>query len=273
MNVTDYARIERAIHFVDEHALEQPSLDAVARHLGLSPHHVQRLFRSYTGVSPKRFLQALTVEHAKACLEASRPVLDTALTVGLSGGGRLHDLFVSTEAVSPGEFQSAGAALEVRHGTAATAFGEAFVATTGRGVCALAFTDADPDALGGLRRRWPQAQFIADATAAQSVVGRVFGGDLAAQPLHVSGTNLQTQVWRALLRIPMGAVVSYGDLARRLGRPTAARAVAGAVARNPVAVLIPCHRVLRSTGALGGYRWGTIRKRALLASEAEPSGQ
>lgn len=244
--MSDYERIETAIRFVDQNAGSQPALDDVAAHVGLSPFHLQRVFKRWAGLSPKRFLQFLTVEHAKQMLRESRSVLDTAYAVGLSGPGRLHDLFVSVEAMTPGEFKRG---VDVHYGVGETPFGDALVGMTDRGICALDFgADAPHDA------------------AAQAVLNRIFSGEGPFR-LHLGGTNFQIKVWNALLQIPEGAVVSYGDLARRLAIPDSTRAVASAVAQNPIGYLIPCHRVLRSTGETSGYRWGTPRKKAMLAYE------
>jgi len=271
---SDYKRIEQAIHYLEEHALEQPSLDEVAEHIGLSPYHFQRLFKSWAGVSPKRFLQYLTVEHAKRLLRESASVLDAALAVGLSGPGRLHDLFVSTEAMTPGEFKDQGKELEVTYGFHATPFGECMVAVTPRGICSLGFVEQEnkSQAIDGLRRTWTEASIMENPEAGQSAVRQIFmtGCPPEQAPVKVllRGTNFQIKVWEALLRIPEGAVVSYGTLADAVGHPGAHRAVGTAVGHNPIAYLIPCHRVLRNNGEIGGYRWGTIRKRAILAMEA-----
>jgi AraC family transcriptional regulator, regulatory protein of adaptative response / methylated-DNA-[protein]-cysteine methyltransferase len=269
-----YARIEHAIAFLRANRACRPSLDVLAAHLGLSSGHVQRLFSRWAGVSPKRFLQLLTIEHAKRRMRETASVLDVALDAGLSGPGRLHDLFVSLEAVSPGEFRSAGTGLRVVHGVGDSPFGPAGVATTARGVCDLAFVDpvAHDDWLAPRRRQWPQADWVEDTGAAQALLDRVFAPDpsLAGRGLSVwvGGTNFQVQVWRALLRIPPAGLASYGQLARMAGRPGAARAVGGALARNPVAFLVPCHRVLREDGDFGHYHWGGDRKRAICAWEA-----
>lgn len=262
----DYERVERAIRFVEAHAPEQPSLARVARHVGLGPHHLQRVFKRWAGLSPKRFLQFLTAEHAKRLLAESRPVLDTAFEVGLSGGGRLHDLLLAVEAVTPGEYKRRGEGLAIRWGIHPTPFGDCVVGVTGRGVCALSFLD-DRDAPAELHESWPGAELREDPAATRDVARAIFAGSDNEVPVFVRGTNFQIRVWHALLRIPEGALTSYSDLARRLGRPTAARAVAGAVARNPVGYVIPCHRVLRRSGAVTGYRWGPTRKRAILARE------
>jgi len=258
----NYSRVADAIRYLDESASSQPSLERVAASAGLSPAHFQRLFKRWAGVSPKRFLQYATAEHARRLLAESRPVLDAAFEAGLSGPGRLHDLTVHVHAMTPGEVRRAGDGVTIRYGGHDTPFGRAIVGVTERGVCALQFGDALED----VRRRWPRARFVRDDSAAAEVGARLFDG--GAVSLDVRGTNFQIRVWEALLCVPPGAAVSYGELARRVGAPRAARAVGSAVGANPVAVLIPCHRVLRGTGAFGGYRWGAERKRALLAWES-----
>ncbi|MBM3356783.1 MAG: methylated-DNA--[protein]-cysteine S-methyltransferase [Betaproteobacteria bacterium] len=270
----DYERIARAIEFLRRHALEQPDLAAVARRVHLSEFHLQRLFTRWAGVSPKRFLQFLTVEHAKARLAAGRSVLGLAVDVGLSGPGRLHDLFVGLEAMTPGELRAGGRGVQLRIGACNTPFGRCAIALTARGICAMRFADEATD--GGfarwLRARWPQAEMRAEPDAIAALGDRIFGplaaGAHAPLTVLVKGTNFQIQVWRALLEVPRGLVTTYRDLAARAGRPGAARAVGSAVAANPVAYLIPCHRVIRATGMLGGYRWGETRKAAILAWEA-----
>lgn len=274
MPTSDYDRIETALRFLDERHAEQPRLDDLAARLDLSPYHVQRLFQRWAGVSPKRFLQFATVEHAKERLAGDESVLDAAFEVGLSGPGRLHDHLVALEAMTPGEIKSGGRGLEVRHGTADSPFGPAFLAWTPRGLCRLSFLD-DPAAghgeLEALRTALPGAELAAHPAGARSRAEEVFAGSGDSPreiPLHVRGTNFQVQVWKALLRVPPGHLVSYGRLAEAVDRPQAARAVAGALAANPVLYLIPCHRVIRSLGAWSGYRCGPLRKRALVAREA-----
>jgi len=274
----DYSRIERAISFLDAHAREQPDLDAVAAATGLSPHHFQRLFRRWAGISPKRFLQFLTAGHARELLARAHGTLDAALASGLSGGGRLHDLMVNVYAATPGELRNGGAGLVIRHGFAPTPFGECLAARTARGVCHLAFADAGRRAaMDALVARWPRARFERDDAGTDKLVRRLFA---PAAPrnhkplaLHLHGTNFQIRVWEALIRIPAGAVLSYEGLARALDAPAASRAVASAVAANSVAVLIPCHRVIRKSGAFGEYRWGPTRKQALLAWEAAQTNE
>jgi len=283
MDDLNFSRIEKAIRFLAENADRQPSLDTVAAHVGLSPFHFQKLFKRWAGVSPKRFLQYLTVVDAKLLLRDSASVLDTAYEVGLSGPGRLHDLFVSVEAVTPGEFKAFGRNLELRYGFFPTPFGECLAAMTERGICSLEFVEKQGrrKAEDHLRQAWKEAALIEDRRACQAAIAMIFGpapGQLPA-PIKIllRGTNFQLKVWEALLCIREGAVVSYASLADLVGHPGSSRAVGNAVAHNPLAYLIPCHRVLRATGEMGGYRWGLPRKRAMLAMEmarrtCSPSG-
>ncbi len=274
MDNSDYKRIEQAIAYLEEHALEQPSLDEVAEHIGLSSYHFQRLFKTWAGVSPKRFLQYLTIENAKKLLRDSVSVLDTALDVGLSGPSRLHDLFVSVEAMTPGEFKAQGKDLLISYGFHATPFGECLLAVTPRGICSLAFVEPETRsiALGELRATWQESTLVEDQSAGREIIKQIFGQtrSKAQAPLKVllKGTNFQVKVWEALLSIPEGTAVSYGSLAKAVGSPKAHRAVGTAAGHNPVGYLIPCHRVLRANGDIGGYHWGTARKRAILAREA-----
>ncbi|MBW3621735.1 MAG: methylated-DNA--[protein]-cysteine S-methyltransferase [Actinobacteria bacterium] len=274
----DLERVASAIRFLDAHRDRQPSLAEVARHLHLSESHAQRLFTAYAGTSPKRFLRWLTAGAARDLLQDRRAVLDVATGTGLSSPGRLHDLMVTIDALTPGEVARGGAGLTVRAGTHATPLGPVAVGTTERGVCLLRFLDADDGAdhdaaVEAVRREWPAAAVVVDGDATAPAAAAAFGaGGGGPVRLALAGTNLQLKVWEALLAIPDGRVTTYGDLARAVGRPSAVRAVASAVGANPVAVLIPCHRVLRSTGALAGYRWGIDRKRVLLAREAALAG-
>ena len=270
----DYTRVERAIRFLEEHAERRPSLAEVSRSAGLSPAHFQRLFSRWAGISPKRFLQFLAKEHALERLRASATVLDAAWDAGLSGPGRLHDLLVSSEAATPGEVASGGRGLAIAWGFHPTPFGECLLGMTARGICHLSFVvSGRRAALADLRRRWPRADLHEDQALAAQTAGRAFARSPRGRlSLHLAGTNFQMKVWEALLRIPPGAAATYGEIARRIGRPSAARAVARAVGANPVAWLIPCHRVLRSIGTIGGYRWGVERKRAMLGWEAARFG-
>ena len=269
----DGERIAQAIQYLDRHYRSQPTLDEVATAVELSPYHFQRLFKRWAGVSPKRFLQFLTIEHAKEALSEGQSVLAASYDAGLSGPGRLHDLFVAVEAVTPGEFKEGGEGLSIRYGFHTTPFGECLLATTDRGVCGLAFATRREQraVLTELRRRWRGAELRHDQRGTRAVAKRIFEREArSGRPLTLSlqGTNFQLKVWEALLRVPAGMLVSYGDIARSIGHPDAQRAVGTAVGQNPIAYLIPCHRVIRSSGAFGEYRWGSARKKAMVAWEA-----
>ena len=280
-NTADYHRIERAIRFLDDAAPVRPSLDQVAKHVGMSPFHFQRLFTRWAGISPKRFSQVLALEYAKDRLHESRNMIDATYDAGLSSGGRLHDLFVNLEAVTPGEFRENGAGLRISAGFHDSPFGEALIATTDRGICGLTFHEGNRrSALRDLAARWPNAVIEERPRVTAPVASRVFAALEVRDPdsvvplgVLVRGTNFQVKVWRALLQIPVGTVASYEDIATAIGAPSAVRAVGTAIGRNPVAFLIPCHRVIRTTGALGGYRWGLPRKRAMLAWESGRGSQ
>ncbi len=271
----DFERISRAIGYLERHHRDQPDLDRIAAEVHLSPFHFQRLFTRWAGVSPKQFMRFLTVEHAKAALEAGESVLEATFEAGLSAPGRLHDLFVTLEAVTPGEYKTMAAGIEIRWGVHASRFGDVAVAATDRGICGLGFiADAGAaEAVDDLRDRWPRALLRRDQSGTRSYAERLFEPPTAtgAAPLKlwVKGTNFQIKVWQALLRVPYGGLASYGGLARAIGRPDAARAVGRALADNPIAYLIPCHRVIRASGRFEtDYRWGTARKRALIGWEA-----
>ncbi len=277
--MADYATIADAIDYIYQHKSVQPSLADVASHVGMSPSHLQRTFTRWAGVSPKRFLQYLTLEHAKTLLDKSKPVLEAAYDAGLSGPGRLHDLFVTVEGVTPGEYKTGGAGLTIEYGWHATPFGECLLAVTERGVCGLSFLKGSSlngggldEALADLNAQWPGAMFVESASVTGSIVDRIFSrakkdGDRRLS-LYLTGTNFQLKVWEALLKIPPGAVSAYGDVAEMIDSPSASRAVGSAIGSNLIAYLIPCHRVIRSSGALSNYRWGVTRKRAILGWEA-----
>lgn len=269
--MSDYDRVEQVIAYLNAHFREQPDLATIAAQVGLSEYHLQRVFRRWAGISPKRFLQYLTAQYARDRLAQSRDVLDTAFDAGLSGPGRLHDLTVNVYAMTPAEIRDQGAGLAITYGFHDSPFGECLVATTPRGICALRFAQAGERemVLAGLRAEWQEARFMHDPAVTKPVMARVFGGeDRRAVSLLVKGTNFQIRVWEALLRIPPGALVTYGDIAASIGAPGASRAVGSAVGRNPVAYLIPCHRVIRGSGAVGDYRWSAARKQAIVAWEA-----
>ncbi len=271
--MSDYARIADAIRFIASQVERQPTLDEIAAHVHLSPFHFQRLFSRWAGVTPKRYLQVLTLERAKALLQESRPLLEVADTLGLSSGSRLYDHFVQLEAVTPGEYKQRGAGLVIDHGVHDTPFGQAFVALTQRGVCNFSFLDEQTQEtpLATLAHSWPEATLQEAPSRTQGVINTMFDGNKAPDrpiSLHVSGTNFQISVWRALLQIPPAKVVSYAQVASAVGNPKAARAVGLAVGANPVALMIPCHRVIQQNGKLGGYHWGETRKQAIHAWEA-----
>jgi AraC family transcriptional regulator, regulatory protein of adaptative response / methylated-DNA-[protein]-cysteine methyltransferase len=267
----DYPLIERAIYYVENHSQRQPELNEIAAAVGLSEYHFQRLFTRWAGISPKRFLQFVTKENAKMLLDRSENLLDTTYQVGLSSLGRLHDLFVTTEAVTPGQYKSRGAGLTIRYGLHPTPFGECLICLTERGICHLAFVqDSEGDVIDQLVAEWQQARMIEDYSATAPLVEPIF--DLSRRAgvslhVHLRGTNFQIKVWEALLRIPTGSVATYSQIARQIGHATALRAVGTAVGHNPIAVLIPCHRVIRKLGEFGNYRYGAARKKALLAHE------
>lgn len=269
-----YHVIEKAIHFLSNHVQEQPSLSVLSQHLGISEGHLQRMFTQWAGVSPKRFMQYLTKERAKHALRQSKSVLDTALDVGLSGPGRLHDLLVSCEAMTPGEIKALGAGLEVFHGYGDSPFGSAYVAWTGRGICHLIFSEGQSETHEqALFQRWSGACFTRDDQQAQGIINTVFTLKKGDKPVHLllKGTNFQLKVWEALLQVERGALVSYSQVAKLIGSPNASRAVGSAVGANSLGFLIPCHRVIRETGEMGHYRWGIDRKAAILGWEAAQS--
>ncbi len=273
-NIEDYSRIEKAILFLEENYHRQPELNEVAESVNLSEFHFQRLFRRWAGISPKRFIQFLTLEHAKRLLGGPHSILDATYDAGLSSPGRLHDLFVNIEAMTPGEFKARGAGLSISYGFHPTPFGECILSATDRGICGLGFVPEGgrEEALDDFRSRWPDAHWRENERLTQPYIGRIFSGDRdnGSRPitLILQGTNFQIKVWEALLKIPMGSVVPYQDLAAKVCSARAARAVGSAIGRNPIAFLIPCHRVIRKAGGIGGYHWGSTRKKAILAWEA-----
>lgn len=272
--MNDYNRIAKAIEFIRSHAKEQPSLERIAQHVSLSPFHFQRLFSRWAGVTPKRFLQALTLETAKDLLKnKDLSVMQATYETGLSSSSRLYDHFVQINAVTPAEYKKAGHGLEIRYGTHISPFGEVLVAITGRGICKLVFiTNGNKsEPLNQLQAEWPNAELIEDRISTSEVIQRVFKYENnQKKPLSVlvRGTNFQVSVWQALLNIPQGQLVCYGDIANIIGKPKANRAVGTAIGANPIAFIIPCHRVIQQSGQLGGYRWGETRKHAMLVRES-----
>ena len=273
MPESDYARIEKAILFLQAHFRRQPRLGEIASHVGVSEYHFQRLFRRWAGISPKRFLQYLTGDYVEQLLRESHSLLEASLDAGLSGPGRLHDLMINLHGVTPGELKRQGSGLLIRYGIHPSPFGDCLIATTTRGICALEFHPRPEmnEALLRLKRHWPGAVFSHDREATACRVKQIFNAPGNRRPgvidLFVQGSNFQLKVWEALLRIPAGQLISYLDVAKSIGRPSASRAIGGANGKNPVAFLIPCHRVIRQSGSFSEYRWGTARKQAIYAWE------
>lgn len=270
----DYRLVRDAIEFVSAQWREQPSLEAIAEHVGLSPARLAALFARWAGLTPKAFLQALTLDHARALLRDSASVLDAAYEVGLSGPGRLHDLFVTHEAMSPGEYKSGGAGLVLAYGFHSSPFGEALAVMAPRGLAGMGFVDeaGRRGALADMMARWPGARFREDPALTAPAVRRAFDPALwqPDQPLRIVliGSDFEVRVWESLLKIPVGGATTYGAVAQSIGRPKAARAIGAAVGRNPISFVVPCHRVLGASGAITGYHWGLTRKRAILGWEA-----
>lgn len=270
----DYRRIEKAIQFIEANFKSQPTLGRIADSVHLSKYHFDRLFKRWAGISPIQFLQFMTLEYAKQKLVESRNLLETSWEAGLSGPGRLHDLFVTFEAMTPGEYKKQGRGLRISFGFCESPFGECLLATTARGICYLGFLAAGqrPESLERLFQTWPDSDYTESPDGMCSFAKRIFelGRHPCRRPFHLllKGTNFQINVWKALLSIPEGCAVSYQDVASMIGRPEACRAVANAVAVNPVAYLIPCHRVIAKSGGIHRYRWGTARKKALFGWEA-----
>ena len=270
----DFQRIEKAIKFIEANFKSQPSLDQITKSVHLSKYHFQRLFKRWAGISPIQFMQFITLDYTKERLIESRSLLDTALDAGLSGPSRLHDLFITFEAMTPGDFKKQGSGLRISYGVCDSPFGECLLATTQRGICYFGFVESGKrsETLGQLFDTWPGSEFIENPTAVCPIVNDIFKIDRqkSAHPfnLQIKGTNFQINVWKALLNIPEGCVVSYQDVASYIGHPKAFRAVAHAIAINPVAYLIPCHRVIAKSGKIHQYRWGSSRKKALIGWEA-----
>jgi AraC family transcriptional regulator, regulatory protein of adaptative response / methylated-DNA-[protein]-cysteine methyltransferase len=274
----DYDSVRRAIAFISEHWRAQPTIESMADAASVTPDELHHLFRRWAGLTPKAFMQALTLAHAKGLLRDSASVLDAALDSGLSGPGRLHDLFVTHEAMSPGEWKTGGAGMTLRYGFHPSPFGTAIVIASGRGLAGLAFADPGEEqaSLADMQRRWPRATYLEDTAGTAALAQRVFDTRMwrADQPLRVVliGTDFEVRVWETLLKIPMGRAVSYSDIANKIKSPKASRAVGAAVGKNPVSFVVPCHRALGKSGALTGYHWGITRKQAMLGWEAGQVG-
>lgn len=270
----DYDLVRRSLAYLTENWRDQPSLDRLAERSGMSPHHLQRVFTRWAGISPKAFLQAITIDHARELLRDSASILDTAYEVGLSGPGRLHDLFVTHEGMSPGAYKTRGKGLTISYGFHDCPFGRALVMMTELGLCGLAFADPgdEKSALADMTARWPEALYVEDRDRTSQAAEQIFnpGRWTADRPLRVVfiGSDFEIRVWETLLRIPLGKATTYSDIAQHLGKPSAARAVGTAVGKNPISFVVPCHRVLGKSGGLCGYHWGLTRKRAILGWEA-----
>jgi len=274
---SDYQRIAQAIDFITAHACEQPSLEQIAAHLHLSPFHFQRLFNRWAGVTPKKYLQILTVDRAKQLLAQSKPLAAVSDSVGLSSSSRLHDHFVQLEAASPGEFKSGGTGMTIAYSVTESPFGKAFLGVTARGLCKLSFFEGDgiDQQIADLQQQWPKARLAEKSTEPTKRVEALLAGQFGVDgplSLFVTGTNFQIAVWRALLQIEPGCINSYAQVAAAVDRPRASRAVGTAIGANPVGFFIPCHRVLQQSGAIGGYRWGETRKHAIHAWESARDG-
>ncbi len=270
-NQLNYNRIAEAIEYIKENFKLQPNLDEVAKKVNLSPSHFQKIFTEWAGISPKKFLQFISVEHAKKILKEQRATLfDTAFDTGLSSTSRLHDLFVNIEGMTPAEYKNGGKNLRINYSFAESPFGSVIVASTLKGICCMAFEDNEETALKNLQERFPNAMFRRKLDLMQQNALFIFQNDwskLSEIRLHLKGTDFQLKIWESLLKIPMGSLSTYGGLARKIGNPNASRAVGTAIGSNPVAYLIPCHRVIQSTGNYGGYMWGNTRKTAIIGWE------
>jgi AraC family transcriptional regulator of adaptative response/methylated-DNA-[protein]-cysteine methyltransferase len=270
----DYEVVRRNLDYLREHWRDQPSLEFMAEQNGMSAAHLQRLFMRWAGLSPKAFVQALTIDHARKLLRDSASVLDTSYEVGLSGPGRLHDLFVTHEGMTPGTYKAKGKGLTIRYGFHDCPFGRVLLMMTGQGICGLAFADPGEEqaAFHDMRGRWPDATYVEDRPATEPQVARIFNPELwkANQSLRIVfiGTEFETRVWQTLLKVPLGRATTYSDIAGHIGSPKASRAVGAAVGRNPISFVVPCHRVLGKSGGLCGYHWGLTRKQAILGWEA-----
>ncbi|MFY0598250.1 MAG: methylated-DNA--[protein]-cysteine S-methyltransferase [Cyclobacteriaceae bacterium] len=268
----NYNRVAEAIHYIQQNFTKQPSLEEVAKKINLSPFHFQRLFTDWAGVSPKKFLQYISVKHAKQVLKDTQSTLfDAAYETGLSGTGRLHDLFVKIEGMTPGEYKNKGENLTINYHFAESPFGKILVASTPKGICYMGFSDDATVAFSELENRFPRASFIQQTDEIQQNALRIYTADwnrIDKIKLHLKGTDFQLKTWEALLKIPEGNLTTYGNIADAIQKPKASRAVGTAIGSNPVAFLIPCHRVIQATGSLGGYMWGNTRKTAIIGWEA-----
>lgn len=269
--MTDYERIEKAIGYISENFRQQPDLDEVARQVHLSPFHFQRLFKEWAGVTPKKFLQYISLEHAKQLLKQKQTLADASFDAGLSGTSRLHDLFITIEGMTPGEYKNEGEHLRIQYSFAETPFGDVLIASTTKGICHISFANDQAKELKLLEGLFSKATFVQKTDILQQNALQLFQkdwSDLSQIKLHLKGTPFQVKVWEALLKIPLGSISTYAGIARDIESPGASRAVGSAIGSNPIAFLIPCHRVIRSTGVIGDYHWGSHRKTAMIGWEA-----
>lgn len=267
----NYVRVEKAIHYLNEHFQAQPSLDEIAQAIHLSPYHFQRIFSEWAGVSPKKFMQFLSLNHAKNLLKDQQGLLEVTYDTGLSSYSRLHDLFITIEGMTPNEFKNGGADLIIHYDFADSPFGPIIIASTAKGVCHMAFEHDENKALAELKTRFPNAQYKQGRDKYQQDALVIFQKDwteLDKIKLHLAGTAFQLKVWESLLKIPFGSLVSYGEIAQAIGKPKSARAVGSAIGSNPIAFIIPCHRVIQSSGKISGYLWGEVKKKAIIGWEA-----
>lgn len=269
--MTNYERIQTAIEYINSNFRQQPDLDEVAKQVHVSPFHFQRMFKEWAGVSPKKFLQYISIQHAKQLLEQNNSLADVSFETGLSGTSRLHDLFINIEGMTPGEYKNGGETLHINYSFAETPFGNIIVASTTKGICHLSFADDEQKALSELKKHFPKAAFKQVVDTIQQNALFIFTQDwkdISKIKLHLKGTDFQIKVWEALLKVPLGGLTTYANIASSVGNEKASRAVGSAVGDNPVAFLIPCHRVIKSTGAFGEYHWNSIRKKAIIGWEA-----
>jgi AraC family transcriptional regulator of adaptative response/methylated-DNA-[protein]-cysteine methyltransferase len=268
----NYQRIAEAIEFLQQNFRQQPDLNKVAQQVHLSPFHFQRMFKEWAGVSPKQFLHYLTVDHAKSILKEKKASLaDAAFETGLSGTSRLHDMFIKIEGMTPGEYKNGGENLQINYSYAESPFGDIFIASTDKGICFLSFTDNEQESFRQLKSLFPNASFRSFFDLLQQNALYIFTQDwtrLDEIKLHIKGTSFQLKVWEALLKIPLGSLTTYSSLAQHIQNPNASRAVGTAIGSNPVAYLIPCHRVIKNTGIVGEYHWGSLRKKAIIGWES-----
>lgn len=272
----DYQRVAKAITYIKEHSAEQPGLDEIAEAVHLSPYHFHRMFKEWAGVTPKDFLQYISLNRAKKLLDENRSIEETAFETGLSSSSRVHDLFVNIEGMTPGEYKNGGKGLEIRYHFAESPFGKVLIASTGKGICNLLFVDSEKQGVEELKKSWPKATLTEGADEHITNLEEAFHDDWDDPEnirLHIRGTDFQIKVWEALLKIPAGKLATYSDIARRIDKPKASRAVGTAVGNNPVAYFIPCHRVIKKAGGIGDYRWGSSRKTAIIGWEGAKASQ